>query len=307
MALLYILAFLLAAACGQPPTEAPTAAPTTASPTTASPTTASPTTASPTTASPTTASPTTASPITASPTTASPTTAAPGTEAPTEAPTGTAAPTTAAPGTEAPTEAPTGTAAPTTAAPGTAAPTTAAPGTAAPTNAPVGPTNAPTESPTGAPTNAPVAKVPQTEANQQSRGLYYDCKSNPKSYVTAISAAVVLTQPGCICTKISCSYTNSSKTQATKISVSWKCAPGTKRNTEVKPATITACNNAAASGIASQANTNLATNVYSSGDFAITGFGQLVYAGVGYNTGSSASTLFGGLFMSFVALLFAIF
>jgi hypothetical protein len=316
MALLYILAFLLLLTTpyiqAQPteaPTEEPTEAPTeepTEAPTEEEPTEA-PTEEEPTEA-PTEEEPTEA------PTEEEPT-EAPTEEEPTEAPTEeepTEAPTeeepTEAPTEEQPTEAPTEeepTQAPTEEEP-TEAPTEATAPTEAPSEAPTSaPTSAPTDAPTGSPTASPNA--PTTAAQVESRALYYSGRSTANAYCVGItaSARTTINVPGvidvsaCNCTSVSVSYTNQTSFKSVKFSVRWRCSAGLTITDQIK----SGCNAAAAAGIASVANTQIVGTFYRAQDFTLSGWTTASYQGFGL--ASSSSSLFGGLFFSFVALLLA--
>jgi hypothetical protein len=178
-------------------------------------------------------------------------------------------------------------------------------------------TNAPTESPTNAPvTNAPVTNAPVTApsvaAETESRALFYSCRSTANAYCAGVSASAklsilggpgVIDVSGCNCTSLSCSYTNQTTFKSVKFTIRWKCRDGFKRDVQVTDQTKAGCNAAAAAGIASVANTQIVGTFYRPQDFTLSGWTTASYQGFGL--ASSSSTLFGGLFLSFVSILLA--
>jgi len=76
-----------------------------------------------------------------------------------------------------------------------------------------------------------------------------------------------------------------------------------KRDNQITDGTWATLNGDSAKGIAAAANAALGVSTYQAQDFSFSGNGKASYSGAG--VASSAPALFGGFFMSFVALLLA--
>jgi len=147
----------------------------------------------------------------------------------------------------------------------------------------------------------PVGSPPTAVCQNQSKSLYLSITADVGQYKESIQISLTGDIAACTCIDISATFSG----QTCQISISFNCPTGLKRDNQITDATWVNLNAGSAVGIAAAANAALGVKTYQAQDFSFTGQGQARYAGAG--VASSATAIFGGLFMSFAALFVAFF